>query len=459
MRRFLLPENREPFGQSSRQKSVAKPGLLRYCADMLADRIRAALLLFCISMTSLPLLAQQFVPKTITFSGDRQDTHGALLAVTGLKPGVAIGPANIQAATQKLSDTGMFAHVQFTFNGVDLHFVLTPEAGNLEPVRYVNFPWWSAADLTQAVAAKVPLFHGMVFPESQMQQQVADALTALVAARGVTATIRAVPSNNNAGQVAAVDFEITSPKVVVGAVHLQGSSAAFAAKIAKVEEAASGQPWNAAVQDQLQQALKAVYGEQGYLEANVAGLTHGAPQLSGDKLLVPVTATVSEGAQYYFAGLTLAGQPLPESVKALQHSPLHAGDVANEDLLRGLLLAIAQPYRAEGYLDAKVDAQPSLNRAQHTVAYTVTIAPGAVYHFHKLTITGLDPSQTAAVEKYWKIQPGDVFDGTYAAKLLLLNKKQLHNLDGWSADYKEFDNTTTHIVDLTMTFHKGGPLR
>lgn len=426
---------------------------------MLAKPARTALWLLFGILLATPLFAQQYVPKTITFSGDSHDKPASLLSITGLHPGVSVSAAQIRAGAQHLLNTGIFAHVQFTFNGVDLKYILTPSSSGQEPVSYLNFPWWNDTQLTQAITARLPLFHGKVAPESAMQQQVANTLTALVAVRGVHATITAVPSLTYAGQSASVSYEITSPLVVVGTVILNGVSTQFTQNMAAVQKAASGHPWNSSVQDQIQKALNAVYHRHGYLRDQVTSVNHGTPQLAGNKLLVPVTATVQEGSQYHFAGLTLDGTPLPASEKALRDSPLHPGDVADAELLRGLLMSIELPYRSQGYLDAKIRATPAYNRIQHIVSYTVSISPGPVYHFRKFTVTGLTPEKTAVVLKYWNLKPGDAFNATYPSSFLLLNKKTLPQLNGWSATYKEYDNTVTHTVDLTMKFAKGGQLQ
>ena len=136
---------------------------------------------------SIPARAQKFVPKKITFSGTTAN-QAELLAVSGLKPGDTLRQAEIQAAAQKLIDTGLFTDVRFAFDGVELNYSLKPVT-NMEPVSYANFPWWDDGALNAAVAAKVPLFHGSVPPESGMQQQVATALTALLAEKGVEATV------------------------------------------------------------------------------------------------------------------------------------------------------------------------------------------------------------------------------------------------------------------------------
>ena len=63
--------------------------------------------------------AQKYVPKKIVFSGTTA-SQAELLAVSGLKPGDTLGQAEIQAAAQKLIDTGLFTDVRFAFDGVEL---------------------------------------------------------------------------------------------------------------------------------------------------------------------------------------------------------------------------------------------------------------------------------------------------------------------------------------------------
>lgn len=405
-----------------------------------------------------PLYCQQFTPKSIAFQGDARYSQARLVAASGLHPGSPITPQEMQAVTQRLIDTGLFATVRWSFDGAVLRFALAPAEAKLEPVQYLNFPWWSADELNQAVAARIPLFDGRIVPESGLQQQVVDALTALLAAKGVQAKVEAAPGKDLSGQDSGVGFEITSPKVTVGDVTLSGADPQRTADLPKVQKAASGQPWNSATQQQIQQALNAVYHRQGFLDETISSFAHGEPQASGDSILVPLQVSVVEGAQYRFAGITLTGDSLVSSAEFQKSAPLHPGDLANEDLLRAMLLSVAHPYRSQGYLDAKISATPSFDRTQHTVAYTVSIAPGPVYHFHKLTLVNLDDTRTAAVLQRWKLQPGDAFDAYYAPQFLVSNKS-LHELDGWSAAWKQLDNTVTHSVDLVLTFTQGGPLQ
>lgn len=405
-----------------------------------------------------PAIAQTFVAKRITFSGATQG-QAELLAVSGLKPGETLGPPEIQAAAQKLIDTGMFTDVHFSFNGVELNYALKPADG-MQPVAYANFPWWDEQALSAAVSAKVPLFHGEVPPESAMQQQVAAALTALVAEKGVTATVTGAPVEAlGSRQWTGILYHIDAPPVEVGSVHLSGVSGDLSDPVMAIQKAAAGKDFDPATAATIETALRIVYHRQGYLEMAMTGYAHGEPQVEDGKVMVPVSATVEQGPQYRVRELRLAGDAVMTPDQFAKIAKLHLGDIANEDLLHGTLAEMAPVYKSRGYLRARFDAAPTFDAATRTVDYTVSVVPGPVFHMGTLGLENVSDQQRAEIVKAWPLKEGDVFDGLLPSAFLLRYKSQLRSLDGWSATYKAYEHEDTHVVDLVVTFRQGGPLR
>lgn len=416
------------------------------------------ILLFSLTIApALSATAQKLIPKKITFEGVTM-SQKELLAVSGLTPGNAIAQPDIQAAAQKLLDTGMFSDIRFAYDGLELKYTLKA-ADNLQPVVYANFPWWDDATLNAAVAAKVPLFHGSLVPESGMQQAVADALTKILAEKGVQATVTATPATDLQGRGRGVQYHIDGPPVQVGMVSFAGVVAPWNEPVGAIAKAAEGQNYDSATEATLYTALKAIYHRQGFLEMSMNGYAHGVPEVSGDKVLVPVSATIEEGAQYRIGAMTLSGGVLMTPEEFAKAAKLHAGDVANEDLLRGTLAIVGQPYRSHGYLRAKIDAVPSFDSASHTVSYAITVQPGPVFHMGGLSLVNLSAQQKADVLRYWPMREGDVYDATVATGFLVKNKANLHSLDGWSATWKAYEHEDTQVVDLVVTFQQGGTLR
>ena len=426
-----------------------------YLAAMKVFRLIPFLL--AMAAAALPAGAQKFIPKKITFEGVTA-SQAELLAASGLTPGNAIAQPDLQAAAQKLLDTGMFSDIRFAYDGVELKYMLKA-ADNMEPAMYADFPWWDAASLNTAVATRVPLFHGSLAPESGMQQLVADTLTKMLAEKGVQATVTAIPAQDPAGRGTGVEYHIDAPPVQIGAVSFAGVVAPWNEPVGAIAKAAAGQNYDGATEATLMTALRAIYHRQGYLEMAMSGFAHGAPQVSDGKVLVPVSATIDEGPQYKVASMTVAGGVLMSPEDFAKAAKLHPGDVANEDLLRGTLAMVAQPYKSHGYLRAKIEATPKFDPEQHTVSYAITVQPGPVFRMGELSLVNLSDAQKADVLKYWPLREGDVYDATLAVSFLLKNKNNLHSLDGWSGSWKAYEHEDTQVVDLVVTFRQGGTLQ
>jgi outer membrane protein insertion porin family len=400
-------------------------------------------------------VAQKSVPEKITFSGTAIPQRD-LLAVTGLKPGVAVAQSDVQAAAQKLADTGMFSSVQFSFDGVDLDYQLKP-ANGMEPVSYANFPWWDEKTLTAAVAAKVPLFHGEVPPESAMQQHVAAALTALLAEKGVTATVSGVPKKDSGAGGAGnrgdgIEYHIDAPPVEVGSVHLSDVSAAWAEPVLAIQKAEVGQDFDPATEATLATALGTIYHRQGYLQVALTRYAHGEPQLVDGKVMVPVSAVVVEGPQYRVREMEFAGDSVMTPEQFAKLAQLHMSDIANEELLHATLAEMAQAYKSHGYLHAKVDATPKLDSATRTVDYVFSVAPGPVFTMGTLGLVNASDVQRAEVMKVWPLREGDVYNAVLAEQFLVKYRNQLPSLEGWSASVKGYEHEDSHVVDLVVTF-------
>ncbi|HZD49545.1 MAG TPA: POTRA domain-containing protein [Silvibacterium sp.] len=426
---------------------------------MAARLVRLLLPFFCCLLLSPALVAQKYTIEKVSFTGYPAATQAELMTAAGLQSGVPLDQPEIQAAAQKLSDTGLFSDVHFAFDGSELKFTLTPADGAV-PALFVNFPWWDNKTLTAVVSARVPLFHGTVIPESGMQRQVTAALTALVTAKGVPAKVTAQPHTDSA-KLLGIDFQIESPPVQIVEVKFLGASGAFANAVDAIQMAAAGQAFNEATQAALQSALCAVYHRDGYLEVKMTKFAHGEPQFAGGRIGVPVSATIVEGPQYRVGNLTLSGDALMTQEEFAKLAKLHAGDVANEDLLHATLAEIAAPYKTRGYLQASIEANPTFDRTAHfdragnTVSYSIVVVPGPVFHMGKLTLVNLDDDRKALVLKYWTMHEGDVYDATYPPAFLNMNRSNLRALEGWSANYMRSEHEDTHVVDVTITFQRG----
>jgi outer membrane protein insertion porin family len=419
--------------------------------------MRSVPVLLLVPLLTLLASAQTFQPKTITFTGAPGFTQSELLAAARLAPGAPLTPEQVQAATQRLADTGVFTDVRYRSDGQSLTFALAPSTALL-PARFVNFPWWTDAALTTELAARVPLFHGSVPLAGSLEEQVTHALEALLADRHITASIEAVPASDpGSSELKAIAYSVTQPAILIGPVTFSspGYTSGWAPALEQVAQSVAGKEYaEADSATTLSTAALHVYRAKGYAEAAVTSAVPGAPIDQGGKILVPFTLTIAPGEQYRLGSFSLAGSTLVDQDAFLKAALLKPGDIVEEARLRQSLALVTGPYTAQGYIDAKVSATPTFHPEQHLVDYSIRVTPGEPYHMGQLTILQLDPMRQARILEVWALKPGDPFDLSYAPGFLKKNRDRLRPLDGYSASYRQIKHFDTHAVDLEVTFKK-----
>jgi outer membrane protein assembly factor BamA len=420
-----------------------------------------AVALLCLCASTSHTHAQQVVLSQINFVGDPAHTQAELLAYSGLKAGNST-QQEVQDAAQRLGDSGLFEDVNFASNGTILTYTLKPAPANtMLPVRFSNFVWWDDKDLTAALQARVPLYHGGPVPLSgNVRDSIATALKGIVAEKGVPdPSVASRPSASRiGGPVDTIDFSIESPWVLIHTLTLAHASPALQPKLQRVITDEMGQQWdqNAALPD-IASRLGDVYRNEGYLDIAVTKLDRSAPVINAHSIDVDLTATLSEGQQYHVSRLTWPGSEIMSSADFIKQSPLKPGDPASPTVLRTALHILSTAYSTKGYIEADVAAPPQIDRTQHLVAYTVSVQPGPQYRFKSIRWIGVPDVQRQDLDFAWREKPGDIFDATYPTRFMVQTAQPL--MRGYKVSVLQRTNPADHTVDLTVSFTPPAPPR
>jgi outer membrane protein assembly factor BamA len=165
--------------------------------------------------------AQTYQPKTIQFKGDPEYTAAELLAVSGLKNGVAYTVAQMNEHTKLLMDSGVFQDISFTFNGQDLVYQIIP-ATVMFPPRLENLTLPQGKELDDKLRARFPLYHGKIPTEGSLLDDIRKEFEDELKAKGIQATILAAPYTDlKLGKITAIGFTITNPEMRVGEIQLR----------------------------------------------------------------------------------------------------------------------------------------------------------------------------------------------------------------------------------------------
>jgi outer membrane protein assembly factor BamA len=426
---------------------------------MRTSNFRPALFAFCLSVQVLRLPAQTFTLPPITFDGAPAFSQADLLKTTGLQPGATATQADLQAAAQHLGDTGLFSDINFASTEKGLVFTLKPMPdANLLPATFTNFVWWSPAELTAALKTRVPLYTGLIPTAGNFQNSIISALVAMVAEKGITATVVATAISAQPGATPnSIAFAIESPQVRVHTLTLLHASPAMQPRLDPVIKDQTNQPFDTSkTRTTITNALTSAYHDAGYLDMAVLNLTQGPPQVTPTGVDLAFTATLKEGQPYQLFQLNWPGSDVISTADFNKQVKTKPGDMASEAALNQSLSIISAAYFAKGFQDAKVKAPATFDQLSHHVSYTITVDPGPQYHIHSVKALGLSAEQQKQFDSAWHMNPGDYYDITYLTNFL--HNSALQTLNGYSATYNASSDPETHLVDLTITFAKGGLL-
>ena len=415
-----------------------------------------SLVAFALLAVSTAAFAQYSIQK-IEIHGATPYTEAEVLQVSGLRPGQMMSLNSLGNAAQHLLDTGVFADASIQLTGAGTARTVLIELkplppGSFAPVTFANLAWWTPADLDAALRRVVPFYRSGIPPAGNLPDTINAALTSMLADKGVHGTVvNASVAPTNAHPQLTWEFRLDDPSVRLASATLTGTPAELTSAMQRVIQHISGSPYNdRAVADQLLAPLR----DAGYLDAQLTGITATVePATSG--YAVRYNATVVPGQIFHVN--TIAYQPTPVYTQdAFTHdTKLHNGDLASERALLETEQAILNAYLHLGYLDAYIDAHPRKDPAAHTVAYSLQVTPGEIYHLKSVTPLNLSAAAQKDFDFGWLLKPGAPYDPLYTAGFLT-NNTALRNLAHYTASFQAAADSQTHLVDLTINFIPAG---
>lgn len=416
-------------------------------------------------LSTAPVFAQQhYTANKIVFKHPGGFSQADLEAASGFHHGTAFTVDDLTAAAQKLSDTAYFDNVGAAVDGgpnaMTVIFDLTPSpASQFLPVGFENFVWLSRDEIVAALRKQMPLYNGTV-PESGVQvETINSTLKSLLAAKGVSARIEhetLEPTLEHPARV--IDFRVRAPFVVVSNVKIAAPVDVAPLLSASLKNVVN-KPYDDGLAGTLTtDALLGPIRNAGYLKASLGSVTFDPLSTDGDKVPLVLHAALTPGGVYRLGSLNFAGAPLYSAESFAKTATLHTGDVAAQNKLIETLAPIDIAYRSKGYADVIVAATPTFDDAAKTVSYTITVTPGEVYRIKSVSAQGLDSKAQADFEKYFLMREGEPFNQEYTNGFVK-NNTALASLRDYAGNWRAVSSPTTHTVDLTVVFFKGGSLQ
>ena len=129
--------------------------------------------------------------NSIKVTGLQKFPQDQVIAASGLKTGEVVTAAQIQDATNLLAALGIFSAVNFRYtskgNAIDLEFQV--KEAPTYPISFDNFPWFTSAEIGDAIRSQDGLFTGEAPDSGTMIDEMTAALENLLSSKKISGSV------------------------------------------------------------------------------------------------------------------------------------------------------------------------------------------------------------------------------------------------------------------------------
>lgn len=396
-----------------------------------------------------------YTVENLTLEGNRVYSADQILTAAGLRVGQKAGPAEFDAARDKLLATGAFDNVTYRFapsqdaEGYDATFTVS-EVGQLFPVRFEELPA-TDAQLRTWLKQKDPLFGEKIPATKPVVDRYVAWISEFLAAHDYHQPIAGKLSSEGSEDLTLL-FRPARPRDAIAHVQFTntGEVPVGLLQTAIYQVAIGVQYSEARFRQLLDNQIRPIYEAHGLVRVSFPKIeTAPAKDVEG----VTVTVQVEQGPVYNLAKVRYVGGDFSrQELNSL--SKLKLNQTVNFDDVKAAQSRFRESLRRQGYLDASSQVKRDVNDPEHTVDLAILIDPGPVFTLGKLDIVGLDIQSEPTIRKMWGLTPGKPFNVEYPDHFLSRVKEGgvFDNLKSARAETKI--NAREHTVDVTLYFNK-----
>ena len=432
--------------------------------------MRLPLLTLILLILVFPVSAQQsFKIAKIDFEGLNRVSADEMLVTTGLKIGDSFSVESLDAAAQRLVDSGLFKNVAYRTrpNKDQITIVFQVEEAKVTSSRVIfdNFIWFSDVELIGAVKRDVPSFDGTAPDTGNTVDRVIKSLQRFLHENKIEATVTHMTSQDSADNLVQEHvFTVNGVPMPICTVKFPGASNIDEAKLRESSKELRDSEYSRKfVSLFAQNNLIPLYRELGQLKAAFSPPQAKPETTATCKSGVEITIPVDEGAIYKWNKAEWTGNA---AFSAQELDPLlgmQAGQPANGVKLDKASRDIQKAYGRKGFLSVKVRSVPEFDEQAQSVVYKMSVVEGSQFRMGRFTTRGFSETETSKLQEKWGLKTGEVFDAGYAdefSKKGLLDIMRINYLQRGAQgkpapnikwEYKPDNKTLTVDVTLTMT--------
>ena len=411
---------------------------------------------------------------SIEVSGLQRITKEQVIAASGLRVGESITIEMLDAAAQKLANSGLFTNLSYRLRGSSDAAIVIFEVEELkargQPVVFDNFVWFSDEELFSAVRREVPTFDGTAPVSDSVIGNITKALQRLLEERKIQGQVDYTPSANLAGGNAKHVFSVKGANTKICAVRFPGTTNVQESELVKNSKPLMGSEYSQEFVSAFATAnLIPVYRERGHLRASFSNPSAklGIEASEGCKDEIIITLPVDEGVAYAWDKAEWSGNDSSTAQELESALAMKAGELANGLKIDAGLRAVEKSYGRKGFLRARARMEPIFDDANRRVAYSVSINEGPQFRMGTLKITGLHADDALRLKHRWQLRERGVYDDTYLEQFAkkevgdvinsALREGRIPPRTRLKMENSVKPNDQTLTVDVELNFKVGAP--
>jgi len=340
-----------------------------------------------------------------------------LLPLIEFQIGAQVTRKDLQAAADRLVQSGLFAKVSYDFRTkvegltVTYHVEEAPRV----PAYFDNLPWFSDGELSDAIRKQLPFYNGNLPEAGDVVDQAGEALKDLLASRGLQVTVEHQALANPLGDGTVQEFQIKGAALKIAKIEFSDPALTSSLAVQQHVSELLARPYSRMAIDLfLSEHVRPFFLQQGCLRAKL-----GPPevQLTGNpnqKLPeeIPVYIPVAPGVVYHWKEVEWSGNSVLSTFTLASSLGMKPGDAANGMEIEAGWDRVREEYAHRGYLEAKVDPSARYDDQARTVSYAVKVEEGNQYKFGTMVLTGISMAAERHLREAWPIPAGESFDKT-----------------------------------------------
>ncbi len=360
---------------------------------------------------------EQVTLRRVEIVGLKRLNAQQVLDLSGLKVGDITKRDAIDAAAQKLMDSGLFKKLGYRMSIKGDEAVVTfdvEEAARNLPVVFENFVWFSEQEIARAIRQDVPFFDGTAPEAGGTADKIAAALRRLLQQKNIAGQVEFLPYVDTATGKVELLFTVKGVKIPVCSLHFPGADAIPEEDLIKAAQPLLKSDYSR--KDTSGFALYTLfplYRHIGHLRAQFQQPTASVEDSASCAGGVAVTIPVDEGVAYSWDKAEWIGNQVLTPDDLTTALGMKTGELADGIKIDKGIKELRRAYGGRGYIAVRSKEASTFDDSTKQVRYRFEITEGPRYFMGALIVNGLPAEDAEGLKTKWTLGNNAVFNESY----------------------------------------------